>query len=230
MVANSLKATIYVDDFLFQGGGSSPTVSTTAALTQTSTVTQTPLPGKQVSIPSQTPTSAAAFPASTSFTFSPVADTYVSQASPGSAYGSATSFSVVDSPSAKQAFIRFDVTGLPAGASVSSAKLRLFVTNNSTSGGIFHRITNTIWPENIIWASAEPSLTKPPIDGAQLASLGSVKLNQVVEVALPAGTITGNGSYSFAITLLSANTNTLGYASREATTAANRPQLMVTTQ
>jgi hypothetical protein len=56
-----------------------------------------------------------------------------------------------------------------------------------------------------------------------------VKLNEVVEV-VPAGTITGNGSYSFAITLPSANSSTLGYASRQASTAANRPQLVLTTQ
>jgi hypothetical protein len=164
---------------------------------------------------------------STSFVFNPVADTYVSQASSGSAYGSSATFSVVGAgttSSAKQAFIRFDVTGLPMGASVSAAKLRLVVTNDSTSGGIFHQITNTTWAEGITW------VTKPTIDGAQLASLGAVALNQVVEVVLPAGTITGNGSYSFAITLPSANTNTLGYASREATTAANRPQLVITTQ
>jgi len=125
----------------------------------------------------------------------------------------------VGGSSAKQAFIRFDVTGLPAGASVGSAKLRLVVTNDSTSGGIFHRVTNTTWPETITWK------TKPV-----LASLGAVASNRVVEVALPAGTITGNGSYSFAITLPSTTTNTLGYASGQAKKTANRPQLLITTQ
>jgi hypothetical protein len=47
---------------------------------------------------------------------------------------------------------------------------------------------------------------------------------------LPVGTITGNGSYSFALSLPSSNTNTLGYASRQASTVANRPQLIITTQ
>ena len=159
------------------------------------------------------------------FSFTPVADTYTDQASPDSVYGSSTSFSVVGgSTSAKQAFLRFDVTGLPAGASVSSAKLRLFVTNDSTSGGIVHRVMNTSWAESITWN------TKPAIDGAQLASVGAVTLNQVVEVVLPVETMTGNGSYSFAITLPGSNTNTLGYASRQASTAANRPQLIITTQ
>jgi len=116
------------------------------------------------------------------------------------------------------------VTGLPAGASVSSAKLRLVVTNDSTSGGIFQRITNNSWAETITWN------TKPAVDGAQLASVGAVTLNQVVEVVLPVEMITANGSYSFAISLPSSNTNTLGYASRQASTVANRPQLIITTQ
>jgi len=176
--------------------------------TSTSAVTSTPQPST-----------------GSTFSFTPVADTYTNQASPDSAYGSSTSFSVVGgSTSAKQAFLRFDVTGLPTGASVSSAKLRLFVTNDSTSGGLFHQVTNTTWAEGITWT------TKPAIDGLQLASLGAVAVNQLVEVVLPAGMIMGNGRYSFAITLPSANTNTLGYASREATTTANRPQLVITTQ
>ncbi len=172
-----------------------------------------------------TATSTTQPPADSTFSFTPVADTYVNQASSGSAYGTSSSFSVVGgSTSAKQAFLRFDVAGLPAGTSVSSAKLRLFVTNDSTSGGTFNRVTNTTWAEGITWT------TKPAIDGAQLASLGAVALNQVVEVVLPVGTITGNGSYSFAITLPSSNGNTLGYASREEPNTADRPQLIISTQ
>ena len=166
-------------------------------------------------------------PAGSTFSFTPAADAYVSQGSPTTAYATNSQLQAVgagSTSSEKQAFLRFSVTGLPAGASVSSAKLRVFVTNDSTSGGIFNRVTDTTWAEGITWA------TKPSIDGAQLASLGAVQLSQVVEVVLPAGTITGNGTYSFAITLPSSNTNTLGYTSREASTAANRPQLIITTQ
>jgi hypothetical protein len=42
--------------------------------------------------------------------------------------------------------------------------------------------------------------------------------------------IAGNGTYNFAISLPSANTNTLGYASREASTVANRPKLTIMLQ
>ena len=166
---------------------------------------------------------AAAAPPGTSFTFGPVADTYVSQASPTSNYATNNQLQVVGgSNSAKQVFFRFNVSGLPTGAAVSSAKLRLYVTNDSTSGGVFNTISNTSWAENITW------IIKPPIDGPVLATLGAAALNTTVDVDLTSA-ISGNGTYSFAISLPSANTNTLAYASREYSTVANRPQLLVTT-
>ncbi|HEU5098365.1 MAG TPA: Ig-like domain-containing protein, partial [Roseiflexaceae bacterium] len=166
-------------------------------------------------------TAATPQPGST-FSFTPVADTYVSQASPGSNYAGSNQMQAVGGSSAKQIFIRFDVSGLPAGASVSSAKLRLYVSNDSTSGGIIQSVSRNDWPEALTWA------LKPELDGPVRATLGSVALNATVEVDLSAA-IAGNGSYSFAITLPNANTNTLAYATRENSTATSRPQLIVTT-
>ncbi|HZG69482.1 MAG TPA: hypothetical protein VEZ12_22300, partial [Herpetosiphonaceae bacterium] len=54
MVVSSLNATIYVDDFVFQGA-SSPSATPTPAPVQTPTATQTPLPTTQVSTPTRTP-------------------------------------------------------------------------------------------------------------------------------------------------------------------------------
>jgi len=158
------------------------------------------------------------------YTFGPAADAYVSQASPTSSY--ATNSRVVavgGSSSTKQAFLRFNVSGLPAGASIASAKLRLVVVNDSTRGGIFSRMTNTSWPESITWN------TRPAIDGPALATPGAVTLNQVVEVDVTAA-VGGNGAYSFAISMPSTNTNTVGYASRENSMTTSRPQLVITTR
>src|SRR4029078_499133 len=157
------------------------------------------------------------------FSFSPSADTYVSQSSPNISYEGGSSFSSVGgSTSAKQAFIRFTVGSLPAGAVVQSAKLRLYVTNDSTSGGVFKQMTNTSWAESSTGNS------KPAIDGPQFASLGAVALNSTVEIDL-ASVIPGNDSFSFAISLPNSNSNTLGYASKEATTTSQRPQLIIVT-
>jgi hypothetical protein len=168
-------------------------------------------------------TTAAAPPSGTTYTFGPSADTYVSEASPSSSYTTSSSFTAVGgSGSAKQSFLRFTVSGLPAGVAVSSAKLRLYVTNDSTSGGIVQSVSTNTWPEALTWAG------KPAIDGPALATLGAVGVNTFVEIDLGTA-IAGNGSYSFAITLPASVTNTVGYASRENGTVGNRPQLIVTT-
>jgi hypothetical protein len=203
------------------GGGATVTPTNTPTRTSTPTNTSTAL---ATNTPTNTPTSTPTPGTGGTFTFSPVADTYVSQASATSSYGGASSFSVVDgSTSAKQAFIRFVVSGLPAGALVQSAKLRLYVTNDSSSGGVFTSITNSTWAESITWGN------RPAIDGPQRAALGAVAIDTRVEIDLT-GAIGGNGTYSFAITLPSTNTNTLGYASKEASTIGNRPQLVLTTR
>jgi hypothetical protein len=169
-------------------------------------------------------TTAPAASGGATFTFGSSADTYVSQASPTATAGTSTSMSIVGgATTAKQAFICFTVSTLPASAVVQSAKLRLVVTNDSTGGGDFYSISNSNWAENITWN------TKPLIDGPLRASIGAVAVGAVVDIDLT-GVIGGNGSYSFAITLPSSNTNTVGYATREATTSANRPQLIITTQ
>jgi unsaturated chondroitin disaccharide hydrolase len=175
--------------------------------------------------PTATPTSPTASPQpSSTYSFGAVADAYVSQASPTSSYATNSQIQAVGGSSgAKQAFIRFNVTGLPTGATLGAAKLRLVVVNDSTSGGIFNRMTNTSWPEAITWN------TRPAIDGPTVATLGAVALNQVVEVDVTTA-IGGNGAYSFAISMPSANTNTVGYASRENSTAASRPQLVIVTR
>jgi unsaturated chondroitin disaccharide hydrolase len=192
---------------------STPTPTTPAILTATP------------AWPTATPGSPTATPQpSSTYIFAPVADTYVSQASPTSSYATSSQLQAVgDSSNAKQAFLRFNVIGLPNGASIASAKLRLVVANASTSGGVFSPVTDTSWPETITWN------TRPAIGGPALATLDAVALSQVVELDVT-GTIGGSGAFSFVISMSSTNTNTVGYASRESSTAANRPQLVITTR
>jgi len=61
----------------------------------------------------------------------------------------------------------------------------------------------------------------PTIDGQLLATLGTADDGTFYDVDITAA-ITGNGTYSFETTLPAANTNTLGYASKEASAIANR--------
>jgi hypothetical protein len=159
--------------------------------------------------------------ASSTLVLSPDADTYVRQSTPTSGYPTSSQIAVVGGSDVRQAFLRFTVSGLPAGAGIQSAKLRLIVTNDSTSGGIVSAISNTSWPENIIWN------TRPAIDGVQLGQFGAVAINQIVEANLTTA-IKGNGVYSFAISSPPTNSNTAGYGTRENSTVALRPQLILT--
>jgi hypothetical protein len=168
-------------------------------------------------------TTAAAPPPGSSFTFTPEVDTYVSQASPTTSNATKTELQGVGGSAPKEIYLRFNVSGLPAGASVSSVKLRLYVSNDSTSGGVVQGVSKIDWAEGMLWAD------KPAIDGPVFATMGAVPISTLIEVNLGAA-INGNGKYSFAITLPASVTNTVGYASRENSTAANRPQLVITTQ
>jgi hypothetical protein len=205
-----------------------PTTGATATPTNTPTNTPTAATATPTNTPTNTPTAATATPtptagSGTSYSFSPVADTYVSEANPSTSYATGTQLTAVGgSGSRKNAFLRFSVSGLPAGATVQSAKLRLVVTNDSTSGGSVQAVSDTSWSEALTWAS------QPALDGPVLATLGAVTLNSVVEVDVRS-LVVGNGSYSLAITLPIANVNNLGYAAREASTSSTRPLLVITT-
>lgn len=151
------------------------------------------------------------------------ADVSVSQADPTASSPTSSQILVVGGNSQRQSFIRFTVGGLSADAVIQAVKLRLVVTNDSTGKTIVSTMSNTSWPENITWN------TKPAIDGAPVAEMGAVAVGQVVELDLTPA-VHGPGSYSFAITSDPANTNTVGFASRNNSTAASRPQLLVTLQ
>jgi hypothetical protein len=154
----------------------------------------------------------------TSLTFSPDADTYVSQGNAATAHGGNSTLQADNS--VRQVFLRFTVSGLPTGARVASAKLRLFASNGSPTGGTVNSLSNITWSEaTTTWNN------RPTIDGPVVGTVGSAPLNTTVVVDVTPA-ITGNGTYSLAIT--STSSDAVVYASKELTTVANRPKLVVT--
>lgn len=153
--------------------------------------------------------------------YSPDVDVSVTQSTPTTSTPSSSQLLAVGGTSQRQSFIRFTVGGLSADAVIQAVKLRLVVTNDSTGKTIFSSLSNNSWPETITWD------TMPAIDGPQVAQLGSVAVGQVVEVDLTPA-VHGQGRYSFAITSEPSNGNTVGFASRENSTTAYRPQLLIT--
>jgi trimeric autotransporter adhesin len=149
-------------------------------------------------------------------TFTSAADAYVVQDKPNNNYGSASTLRVrFTSSQTHHAYLRFDVSGL--GGSVTSAKLRLYVTDPSWDGGSVYSVSNSWTESTITWNTA------PAISGTPLGSTGSVATGTWVEVDVTAA-VTGNGSVSFA--LRNAASDSALYSSREGT---NPPQLVVTT-
>jgi hypothetical protein len=211
-----------------------PTNTPTADPAATATPTDTPAPATatptSAPAPTNTPTATATSGGGSTYTFGAAADAYVDQVSPGTSYGKTSQILAVGASSTntkeKQGFLRFSVGGIPAGATIASAQLKIYVTTDSVSGGIVSSITNTSWNETdkpITWT------TRPAIDGPVRATLGGAALNTWITVDVTAA-IGGNGEYSFAISQPSNVTDTVGYASRDNSTAANRPQLVIVTQ
>jgi hypothetical protein len=155
-------------------------------------------------------------------TLIPVADASVSQSASTTRYGTRPLLSVDGSP-VLRTFVRFDLASVPA--SLSTAKLRLHVDDvngaQSPAGGTLASASNVTWSE-----SATNWNTRPAVDGAALATLGSVARNTWVEVDVTAFVASrAGGKVTFALT--STNPDGAHYDSRE--TSATAPQLVVTT-
>ncbi|MGH8901931.1 MAG: DUF7594 domain-containing protein [Egibacteraceae bacterium] len=146
-------------------------------------------------------------------TFTPTADAKVNSASPAKNYGTTTDLRLRAGGPEYLSYFKFAVTGLSGPATV---KLRLFVTDPSPDSGSAFNVEDKPWTETGITYTSRPL----PVRSA----LGRTSANTAsTTVEIPLGTITGNGTYSWA--LQTSSTNSVFYSSRE---GANPPQLVVT--
>jgi len=157
-------------------------------------------------------------PAATT-TFTATADTYVQDTTPTTNYGTGTQLLVDGSP-VDRTFLKFTTTGLVD--PVTSAVLRIHTDDvqsaSSPAGGTLQAVGDTTWSETAMTWNNQPTL------GTVLGSLGSVARNTWYELNVTS-TITGDGTFSFALS--STNKNNAIYDSRE--TGATAAQLVVTT-
>ena len=148
-------------------------------------------------------------------TFIATADAKVSSSNPNNNYGTAADLRVRNTgdSNAYNSYLRFNLAGL--GGSITSAKLRLFVTSGTASGGGAYLVGSGWTEAGITWANA------PLISGTALDTRGAVTTGTWVEWDVTAA-VSGNGSLNLAIR----NSGGSGtYSSRE---GANDPQLVVT--
>lgn len=143
-------------------------------------------------------------------------DTFVDSANPSINYGNLTTLQIDNAPSIKRALLRFQISEIPEGASVSSSTLRLFVANASAQAGSLYRVEGSWEEATIIWDNA-------PVVGVKIADFpGSATVGTWVEADLKS-VISGNGTFDFYIT--SSASDAVYYNSREA--GSNLPTLTI---
>jgi PKD repeat protein len=148
-------------------------------------------------------------------------DAQVKSTSPSTKYGADTTVRVRQGASPTDVFyhtyLRFVVGGLSG--SVTSAKLRLFVTDASKDGGTVYTVASSpTWSQSTITWNTAPALVTPITPLGVTAAVGAWEEVDVTSA------ITGNGTFDLG--LQSASTDSAIYSSRE---GSQPPQLVVTT-
>jgi hypothetical protein len=150
-------------------------------------------------------------------------DAQVKSTSPATNYGQLAELRVRAPSPEYRSYTQFVVDGIAG--TVLTAKLRMYVTEASDSGGAVHAVANTFRGTSTLWT--EDALTwdnAPTIAQAAMDSLGSVDTTSWVEFNVKPA-ITGHGTYSFA--LRSGSANSAIYSSDE---GAHPPELVLTIQ
>jgi hypothetical protein len=157
-------------------------------------------------------------------TLAPVADSHARQQAPAVAGGTATSL-VADAQetsgtsSRSTAYLRFTVPALAAGETVTAARLSVQVSNATSNGPKVWR-TATGWTESALtWASGQPARSGT-------AAVGDFGAMAVGRASTAVSGVTGAGQVS--LQLHADVTDGLAFASREHSTVASRPQLVLT--
>jgi len=159
-------------------------------------------------------------------TFNPVADAQVKSTSATANYGTLATLRVRNGTGTTdltfyRTYLRFTVSGLSG--PVTSAKLRLFVTDASPDGGSVYAVSDNSWVES---GTGAITWNNKPALGAVVAAGGATEaVGSYTEINLGAGAVSADGTYSFALD--STSSNSAIYSSRE--DAVNKPQLVLTT-
>ncbi|MEO7841542.1 MAG: metallophosphoesterase [Anaerolineales bacterium] len=150
-----------------------------------------------------------------SYTFTPIADAYVSGDLTSNNYGLSATLKADGSPD-YHSYLRFNVNDL--NGTVTNATLRLYTTSSSATGYQVRSVTDQTWEEgSVTYANA-------PATGSVINSSGNFSSGTWTSVDVTS-LITSNGIYDLALTTTS--TNNMNFNSRDA--SANQPQLVIQT-
>jgi len=226
----SLHATSYDWQFVPEPGKTFTDTGTRNCFTTSSTsptsvpaATRTPTPNPTSAaltptaggpnVPAPTPTISSN---TNSLTFAPVSDAYVTAAIPNTNYGGSQMIRF-DADPVVRGYLTFNVQGL--NAPIASAQLKIYANSSTTVGCKVFAVPNVGWGERTITYNNAPPL------GNQIGSIGAFRSSSWITIDVTP-LVTGNGTFSLAITGL--NATAVSLASRE--TGANVPLLVVTTR
>jgi hypothetical protein len=151
--------------------------------------------------------------------FNASADAFRSTKDATTNYGTLTYIGVNgQGPRTENSYLRFDVTGVPAGARIRSATLLLYAVTGSPAGLSVNQVSSSWAETTITWRNASTP-------GSVVASSGPVATSTSIALDVTPA-VSGNGTVSFALTTSSATE--LQFASRERGSSLG-PQLSIQT-
>jgi trimeric autotransporter adhesin len=166
--------------------------------------------------------------AAATYTVTADRDSWINEASTAQNNGTATTSRATASStntSRTRAVIGFTLPTIPSNEAITAVSLKLFVTTTGTRAVTVNRLTASWTETGVTWANLNTAFNATAEATFTPSAAGSVSVDVTALVqGWKAGTFTNNG-----LGLIGATSSTAIFASREATTTGNRPQLVITT-
>ncbi|MFM8355258.1 MAG: DNRLRE domain-containing protein, partial [Gammaproteobacteria bacterium] len=124
-------------------------------------------------------------------------DTYINSGVPATVYGSALAMSVTNANPERRGYVRFNLSGLPAGLTleqIASARMRVWIKSVAAAGRIdVYQVTGA-WSESTLNASTAPNMDPAPIDSFNVSTQGVRRYIDVdISAAMPGLLLQNNG-------------------------------------
>jgi N-acetylneuraminic acid mutarotase len=155
----------------------------------------------------------------------PAADTFVSSSTPKVNYGSGINLAVGPGTTA---YVKFNLSGIPAGASVSKASLRLYVDVVAKSGSLDVYQVNSGWSESTLTYNSPPPVLGASVTGNQPIVLSGASGNQFLLIditTLAQGWLNGSIANHGVALALTSSSGSFAFDSKESLLTGNGPEL-----
>jgi cysteine-rich repeat protein len=159
----------------------------------------------------------------------PSADTFVSSSTPSTNYGSSIILVVA---SGNNTYMKFNLSGVPTGPSVSKATLRLFVDAVVTGGqfDVYNLPSTPTWSESTLKYSTPPPALGASATGGHPVTLSTSSYNTFVLIDITStvqGWLTNPSSNNGVALALIGSTGWFSFDSKESFLTAHQPELEI---